>query len=166
MNESGNTCIFSPCRTWRYALRHTWADSPDDRERSIVWIGLNPSTADENQLDPTLRRIRNYSRDWGFNTFHMLNLFAFRATDPRAMRRAPDPVGPDNDRWMLETARHADRIICAWGRHGRHLGRDAAVLALLQDFPLECLDRTKDGMPRHPLYLKSGLLPAPLARHP
>ena len=162
MDESGNPCEFSPCRTWRYTLRHTWAGLFDGLERAIVWIGLNPSTADENQLDPTLRRIRGYSMAWGYNTFYMLNLFAYRATDPQAMRRAADPVGPENDRWILETAAKADLVMCAWGRHGLFLDRQRHMLALLDGFNLQCLEKTADGIPKHPLYLKGDLLPIPM----
>ena len=159
MPETGNTCVFSPCRTWRYTLRHTWMDVFDTEERAIVWIGLNPSTADENQLDPTLRRIRGYSKAWGYNTFYMLNIFAFRATDPRNMRQATDPIGPENDRWILETAQSTTRIMCAWGRNGTYLNRQHAVVALLKDSGLYYLEKTKDGIPKHPLYLKASLQP-------
>ena len=162
VDETGNPCEFSPCRTWRYTLRHTWAGLFDGGERAIVWIGLNPSTADENQLDPTLRRIRGYSTAWGYNTFYMLNLFAYRATDPQAMRRAADPVGPENDRWILETAAKADLVMCAWGRHGLFLDRQRHMLALLDGFNLQCLEKTADGIPKHPLYLKGDLLPIPM----
>ena len=93
MNESGNECVFSKCRTWRYVLKHTWRDLLDTEERALVWIALNPSTADENQLDPTLRRIRGFTMAEGGNTFYMLNLFAFRATDPRNLKAAADPIG-------------------------------------------------------------------------
>lgn len=134
-------------------------DLTDTQERPIVWIGLNPSTADENQLDPTLRRIRGYSKAWGYNTFYMLNLFAFRATDPTVMRRAADPVGPENDYWILETVKRADKVICAWGRHGEYLGRQEAVLHLLSGYPLYYLEKTCDGIPKHPLYLRGDLRP-------
>ncbi len=134
----------------------------ESEERAIVWIALNPSTADENQLDPTLRRIRGYSMAWGYNTFYMLNLFAFRATDPRDMRRAEDPIGPDNDRWIREIAQRTDRVMCAWGRHGLYRNRQADVLAQLDGLNLCYLEKTADGLPKHPLYLKADLLPKPL----
>ena len=82
MNESGNICAFSPDRVYRYTLLHSWADMLSPELKTIAWIALNPSTADENQLDPTLRRIRVFSAAWGYNSFMMLNAFAFRATDP------------------------------------------------------------------------------------
>ena len=162
MNETGNVCVFSPCRTWRYTLRHSWMDVFDIEERPIVWIALNPSTADENQLDPTLRRIRGYSKAWGYNTFYMLNLFAYRATDPQDMRRAADPIGPENDKWILEIARKSDLVMFAWGRHGLFNNRQDQVLNLLQGFNLCYLEKTGDGIPKHPLYLKSDLVPKPL----
>ena len=111
MNESGNPCVFSPCRKWRYLLKHTWRDLLDPEERAIAWIALNPSTADENQLDPTLRRIRGYTRDMGCNTFYMLNLFAYRATDPKVMRAAEDPIGPENDYWIKKIAMESEMVV-------------------------------------------------------
>lgn len=94
-----NPCRFSPCRKYRYFLTHQWDGLFGWRE--IAFIGLNPSTADESQLDPTLRRIRGFCLSWGFNTFHMLNLFAFRSPDPRSLRSIADPVGPENDSVLL-----------------------------------------------------------------
>lgn len=135
----------------------------DTEERAIVWIGLNPSTADENKLDPTLRRIRGYSKAWGYNTFYMLNIFAFRATNPRDMRQTPDPIGPDNDQWMLEMVDKTDRIMCAWGRHGMFQNRQDAVITRLKDRNLYYLEKTHDGIPKHPLYLKADLLPKPFS---
>ena len=162
MDETGNQCEFSPCRIWRYTLRHSWMDIFEKDERAIAWIALNPSTADENQLDPTLRRIRGYSMAWGYNTFYMLNLFAYRATDPKVMRRAADPVGPENDDWILKIAAKTDLVMCAWGRHGLFNNRQDRVLELLKGRNLRYLEKTGDGIPKHPLYLKSDLPPLPM----
>lgn len=120
-----------------------------------MWIGLNPSVADENQLDPTLRRIRAFSTAWGFNEFVMTNLFAYRATDPRAMLRHAEPVGPENNRVLLEHGKAALIVIACWGAHGKHLCRDVGVINLLEKFtPLFCLGlNAKDKSPRHPLYV-------------
>ena len=147
-----NECVFSPDRRYRYTLVHRW-DELLDPGRGVAWICLNPSTADEHQLDPTLRRIRDFSAAWGYAFFVMLNLFAWRATDPAAMKAAADPVGPDNDRWISHWNTRVDRIMIGWGEHGAHLGRDRQVLARLDPGRTFCLGRNASGQPRHPLYV-------------
>lgn len=159
MNEKGNPCVFSPDRVYRYTLVHSWKNADPATGRFARWIALNPSTADENQLDPTLRRIRGYSMKWGYDGFVMLNAYAFRATDPRDMERAADPVGPENDFWLRKTTEDADRVYCCWGTHARRDGREDAILALLADRPLYYLRLTKDGSPSHPLYLPADIEP-------
>ena len=109
-----NSCVFSCCKCWRYSLKHSWK-STEEEEKPIVWIGLNPSTADENQLDPTLRRIRNFSESWGYNCFYMLNLFAYRATKPKDMFIAEDAIGPDNDSIIYLITSQIHDVVCAWG---------------------------------------------------
>lgn len=149
-----NACEFSPCRRFRYSLEHSWDELMP--RRRIMWVGLNPSTADEQDLDPTLRRIRAFSQAWGFNAFVMTNLFAFRATDPRDMLAERDPVGIDNDWHLKQTAHRCGAVVACWGAHGSHLERDHAVVALLADnlsAPLQCLGHNRDGSPCHPLYL-------------
>ena len=88
----------------------------------MAWIGLNPSTADEGRLDLTLWRLRAYTHRFGFRTFKMLNLFAYRATDPRVLKSVADPVGPDNDRHLREVCRQAARVVCCWGADGEYRG--------------------------------------------
>jgi len=156
-----NACVFSPDRRYRYTLIHRWDDlllpaSP----RVIAWICLNPSTADENQLDPTLRRIRGFSSAWGYTSFVMLNLFAWRATEPADMKAAADAVGPDNDRWISHWAGRADRVMVGWGEHGAHLGRHEQVRALLDPAKTFCLVRNASGQPKHPLYVAQRTRPA------
>jgi hypothetical protein len=129
-------------------------------KRRIAWIGLNPSTAYEVTLDQTLAAVCRYSRKWGFTDVVMLNLFAFRATDPRDLKRASDPIGPDNDEHLLAEVSTADRVIACWGGHGRFLGRDRQVSALL-NVSFECLLRNRTGTPHHPLYVKSRIRPKP-----
>jgi len=90
----------------------------------------------------------------------MLNLFAFRATDPRDLKRATDPIGPDNDEHLLTEVRNVDRVIACWGGQGRFLERDRQVSDLLK-VPFECLLRNRTGAPHHPLYLKSRIRPKP-----
>jgi hypothetical protein len=155
-----NQCVFSPDRAYRYVLRHRCADMACETPTRIVWIGLNPSTADEVTLDQTLASVCRYSRKWGFSEVVMLNLFAFRATDPRNLRRAINPIGPDNDEHLVAEVRHADRIIACWGDHGRFLERDRQVSDLL-GVSFECLFRNRSGAPHHPLYLKSRITPKP-----
>jgi hypothetical protein len=150
-----NECVFSADRRHRYTLIHRW-DELLNPNHGIAWIGLNPSTADEHQLDPTLTRIRDFSATWGYSFFVMLNLFAWRATDPADMKQADDPVGPDNDRWILHWAQKCDRIVFGWGEHGLHRGRDRALLALLEPVARHkawCLVRNASGQPKHPLYV-------------
>lgn len=151
---------FSPCRTWRYTLWRRW----DDSKSFAQFIGLNPSTADETQDDPTVRRCINFAKAWGFGGMCMTNLFGFRATDPRDMKRVADPVGPENDRWLREIAGSAGVVVAAWGCHGTHLSRDRKVLAFLPQVSILAL--TKDGHPKHPLYLPGDLRPQPLRRVP
>ena len=95
-----------------------------------MWIGLNPSTADEQQLDPTLTRIRGFSEREGYDGFLMTNIFGFRATDPKVMRNTPDPVGPENDAALLEAAQRCDKVVAAWGAHGVHQDRALAAVEL------------------------------------
>lgn len=154
--------FFSPDREYRYWLTRDW--SPD--ERRVMWIGLNPSTADEAKLDPTLRRILGFSKDWGYSGFVMTNLFAFRATDPKNMKALKgDPVGPDNDGHLLDIARESSLIICCWGVHGAHMARDRSVLDLLCRWghgpKLHALRVLSGGAPGHPLYLPQSSQPAP-----
>ena len=151
-----NACTFSPCRRSRYSLIHQMRPGG----RRLVWIGLNPSTADEQQLDPTLRRIRAFSLVWGFDEFVMLNLFAYRTKDPALMKAQADPVGPRNDATLLKHARAAERVIAAWSRDGAHQGRAGHVQKLLAG-RLECLRRNADQSPAHPLYLPGTLRPIP-----
>ena len=140
--------IFSPCRQYRYTLWRAWdMFSP----RYVMFIGLNPSTADEVQDDPTIRRCIGYAKEWGYGAFCMTNIFAFRATDPRVMKTQADPVGPENDKWLTECAKGAGLIVAAWGAHGGHRARDKEVIKLVNN--IMCLGTTKDGYPRHPLYL-------------
>lgn len=152
-----NECTFSECRRWRYSLIHRWDDVFQHEAVLLPWIGLNPSTADENNLDPTLRRIAGFTRKQvGYNGFVMLNLFAWRATDPAAMMRVSDPVGRENDATILRHARAGFPVVCCWGAHGGHLSRWRAVAKMLREHgaKLVCLGTNKDGSPKHPLYLR------------
>jgi hypothetical protein len=162
-----NPCVFSRDRVHRYSLLHTWDELFKPRIAAV--IALNPSTADETQLDPTLRRIRGFCMDLGLGGFCMLNLFAFRATDPSVMKAHADPVGPENDRHILQWAKRAETVILAWGTHGRFQDRDQEVLRLLQKAGIRSFSwgQNSNGTPRHPLYLPkdSPLIPYPCEGH-
>lgn len=122
-----------------------------------MFVGLNPSTADETNDDPTIRRCIGFAKAWGFSGLVMTNLFAFRATDPKDMKRAADPVGTENDETLVKLAACCGLVVAAWGAHGSYRGRDREVRALLPN--LHYLKLTKDGHPSHPLYLPGDLTP-------
>lgn len=149
------TAIFSPDRKYRYALWREWIGGTG----CVMFIGLNPSTADEVQDDPTVRRCINYAKAWGYRKLCMTNLFAWRATDPHDMKSVADPIGPANNSVLWHSADYASVIVAAWGTHGAYMGRGAAVRAMLPG--LKCLRITKGGFPAHPLYLPKTLTPQP-----
>ena len=139
---------FSECRTWRYSLWRIWSsDLP-----MMAFCGLNPSTADEQKNDPTVRRCINYAKAWGYGGLYMLNAYGYRATLPADMKRATDPVGPDNNHWLAHYAKRSQLIVAAWGAHCSP-ERQAEVYRLLGG-TVYCLGTTKAGNPRHPLYLR------------
>lgn len=151
---NGNDCIFDSTRTYRYILRreHPWP-RPHALGK-IVWIMLNPSTADEQKLDPTLMRCWKWSVKWTFDEMVIVNLFAFRSPHPKVMQAASNPIGnPANDRFILEQASGAAKIICAWGLGGAFMQRGERVTAMLQaaGLQLHCLGRVSAGFPIHPL---------------
>lgn len=153
LTESG--ARFSRCRRWRYLLWRRW----DDSRPAANFVMLNPSTADEFQLDPSCTRARNYAASWGFGSVFITNLFGWRATDPEEMKAVRDPVGAGNDRAILEAARRSALVVCAWGNHGAHEERAARVASMLRSnrIPLKCLKVNASGHPAHPLYLPGNL---------
>lgn len=144
--------IFSPDRRYRYALWRQWSSGPPDR--TISWVLLNPSTADATKLDPTLRRCREYSKLWGFSRMHVVNLYAFRDTDPANMRAQGDPTGPDNVAAIRRYVRESDLCIAAWGAHVMEPYRLAWLHELVDPIPIHVLGCTAAGEPRHPLYMR------------
>ena len=155
MTPAGAT--FSRCRRWRYLLWRRW----DDAGPVANFLMLNPSTADEVQLDPTCSRARDYAERWGFGALVVTNLFAFRETSPELMKAARDPVGRGNDAAIVHAACRAAIVVCAWGNHGEFLGRSHRVKTLLKenDIPLHALRVNAGGEPAHPLYLPGNLRP-------
>lgn len=146
---------FSPCRQYRYTLWREW-DQLFNKEYAM-FIGLNPSTADETKDDPTIRRCIGFAKAWGYGALCMTNLFAIRSTDPNAIKAFESSIGIDNDYWIKECAKEAGIIIAAWGNHGKYVGRDKQLAKMVTN--LHCLGITQTGAPKHPLYLPKGSKP-------
>lgn len=144
---------FSPCRTYRYVLWRVW----DDSKSIAMFIGLNPSTADEVENDPTVTRCVNFAKDWGYGGLCMTNLFAYRETNRHIMKIQREPIGPENDKWLIKLAKEAEIVVAAWGNDGKHLGRSDIVRELIPTIHHLALNKT--GEPSHPLYLKGSLTP-------
>ena len=142
---------FSDCRKYRYTLSRTW----DGKKKTILFIGLNPSTANEKIDDPTIRRCINYAQNWGYGSLLMVNLFAYRATMPTELKNVKNPIGNDNDLHIIELSKKADIAVAAWGNEGTLLNRDKEVKKILPN--LMCLKINKSGQPAHPLYQKKDL---------
>jgi hypothetical protein len=150
-DDAASVAVYSDCEKYRYSLSRVW----DKAGKRALFIMLNPSTATEVQNDPTVERCERRARTLGYGAFCVTNIFAWRDSDPRKMRAAADPVGPENDASILEFCDWADQIICGWGTHGAHLGRGAEVAAVLRatGLPLYHLGLSKAGHPKHPLYI-------------
>lgn len=154
-----SSAAYSECESYRYSLTRIWeADAP-----RLLYIMLNPSKATELRNDPTIERCERRARALGFGGFIACNLFAWRETDPRALRRAVEPVGAENDLALLEAAGQSRMILCAWGVHGTHLDRADAVERLMRGagHELHHLGLTRLGYPRHPLYVSYATRPEP-----
>ncbi len=160
-NGVAGKAVFSPCRQYRYALTRKWSDDPLQ-----AFVLLNPSTADAKVLDPTLRRCQRFARDWGAGGFLILNAFALRSTDPKALLHHPSPVGHDNDLfietylWLPWVRRE---VVVGWGSHSMVRSRASGVLGMISGrgcTPIT-LGVTKGGFPRHPLYVRADTRPEP-----
>ena len=144
--ESG--AIFSECNQYRYSLTRRWADGPTQ-----AWIMLNPSTADALANDPTVERCQRRATSYGFGALEVVNIFALRSTDPKVLYGHADPVGPENNDYILAAAERSAQIVCGWGTHGALRYRGIEVAKILTEFDLNVLALTKTGQPRHPLYI-------------
>ena len=162
-DEATYDTTFSACRLYRYLWKYAW----NPKLPPLVIIGLNPSTADEKRKDPTVTRGTNFGAAWGYGALWMMNLFAYRATDPRVMKAAGNPIGPENNEWLITACGDAvhnlgGRVLAAWGNHGTHLNRSRDVVQLLSQnarVTLWALRLTKASQPQHPLYLPADLQP-------
>jgi hypothetical protein len=158
--------LISDCGAYRYWLARVWALG----KPILVWVMLNPSTADAQIDDPTIKRCMAFARENGYGGILVVNLFAFRATKPEHMKAAADPVGPDNDLWLalvyeMVKATGGD-VVAGWGVHGTLRDRDYDVVAQAEraGVAMKCLGHSKDGCPKHPLYIKGGTPFVPLRR--
>jgi hypothetical protein len=160
----GNTksgALFSKCFKYRFLLWRRWSNGA----KFLVFLMLNPSTADEIKNDPTVARCEKRARDWGYDGLYVLNIFAFRSTDPSGLLEVDDPVGNGNNKMILHIVtmvREAGgKVICAWGKHGKILNRGKRVVKALrkEKVKLHYLKLNNDGFPSHPLYLSFELKP-------
>ena len=146
--------VISSCGLYRYLLRRSW----DHNRPRALFIMLNPSTADAEVDDATIRSCKRLSVALGYGSFEVINLFGWRATDPRELETAEDPVGPENERISEAAVARCDVAICAWGAHPMATTRGARVRGMVRSMrpAIYCLGTTKSGAPKHPLYIKSG----------
>ncbi len=144
---------FSPDRVYRYALWRTW----DEAQGHVMFVGLNPSTANETKDDPTIRREIRFAKAWGYGGIYKLNLHGWRSTDSAMLRRVPDSIGPENDTVLRRYAEATPRplVVVVWGVHGSLGGRGKTVREMFTELGIElwCFGLTKIGEPRHTLYL-------------
>jgi hypothetical protein len=152
--------VFSPCRRWRYSLTRAAAA---DGDGTVVFVGLNPSRADESTDDPTTRRCLGFARDWGFASLELVNLFAYAATEPAVLQSVSDRAGPGNTEAVVAALNGCDLVVCAWGNDG--LGPEADAVLELASEPY-CLGTTLRGAPRHPLYVRATTHPRPFDHRP
>jgi hypothetical protein len=152
--------IFSADKKYRYRLWRTW----DNSKKAVLFVMLNPSTADENKLDPTVRRCLGYAIDWGYGRLDVCNIFALRATNPKELYSSESPVGENpmiNIEHILIAAQECDKVIVAWGNHGCHTNRGDHIIDILKQGKITpyFLSMTQKHQPAHPLYLERNILP-------
>ena len=143
--------VFDVSGRYRYSLWRAWSAY----HPRIAFVLLNPSTADEQRNDPTIRRCMGFARAWNFGSMEVVNLFAYRATDYRELFKVNDPIGEENNRFLMQAVERCSTVVLGWGAKGPLLGRDRQVISLFAGLKdVYCLGITKDGQPRHPLYVK------------
>jgi hypothetical protein len=145
--------ILDETGTYRYLLWRSW----DASKPMVTFIMLNPSTADANIDDATIRRCVGFADSWGYGSIEVVNLFAYRTTYPGYLKCIDDPIGPENDDYISISTARSKLVIAAWGTSGHFKNRDDAVMKSLGS--IHCIDVSKAGYPKHPLYLKADLKP-------
>lgn len=144
----------SSCGQYRYTLFRRWSTDPI---RRVLFVMYNPSTADADLDDPTIRRCIGFAKRFGYNAMEVVNLYAYRSTDPKKLLEVSDPFGPCNYNEVNFAAQEANLVICAWGNNKILNNTDKKIIELLRVHhpTLYCLKQNKDGSPAHPLYLSS-----------
>lgn len=153
-----SSAVISKCGRYRYQLMRGWGKVYPP----LIWVMLNPSTADSKADDNTIRVITRFSRGWGYGSLMVVNLFALRATSPKDLIKHPDPVGPENDDYISKTLQTGFDVVLAWGANTFARPRVAELIPKLKEWtdkPLMCLRVTKDGSPGHPLYVPGNIKP-------
>lgn len=148
------SAIISECGNYRYELTRKWSDTG-----TCVFVGLNPSTADADLDDPTIRRCIGFAKNWGYGKLVMLNAYAYRSTDPKALKTAPYPIGRENNKFLMQWSTKANIIIAAWGTN-INIMRQHRCMELLGNNVYH-LGLTKNNFPKHPLYLSKNTKPNP-----
>lgn len=148
-DQTNNGAAFSECGKYRYALWRIW----DKSKQLVMFIGLNPSTANESIDDPTIRRVKQFTFDWGYGGFYMMNLFAHVTPNPGELEKSHNPI---NDMWLKKISLKCDQVIFAWGSFKEAVERAKDVRQMCTGYALEI---NKDGSPRHPLYVKNDIEP-------
>ncbi len=152
------SAIISECRMYRYQLERTW----DDSLPKALIIMLNPSTADAERDDPTIRRCISFCKSWGFGGMFIGNLFAFRATNPIQLQistlQGIDIIGSDNNEHLIKMFSECSEVVFAWGTKGTLINRNKDVInKFTANIDPKCISKSKDGHPGHPLYLRADL---------
>ncbi len=160
---TANSAIISTCGRYRYQLERSWAKRTS-RKTTVVFVGLNPSTADATHNDPTIRKCIAYAQNWEFKRLIMVNLFAWRATDPNELYYAQDPIGNRNDKHLSAALAQSSLVVACWGEHGSILGRSDEFKSRFWR-RLKCLAVNRSGEPTHPLYLPATLKPVRLHKN-
>lgn len=164
MQTEQGGAIFDLTNTYRYTLWRQW----DSCNLRVTFVMLNPSTADHIHNDPTIRRCIAFAQDWGYGSLEVVNLFAYRSSDPKQLRHIDAPIGPKNDTYLLQASSRSSRVVFAWGNSGSLLRRDVEVQKLLSHCDPSCLGLNYTGQPRHPLYLpkNTSLIPFEIDDNP
>ncbi len=157
--------VFDKNRIYRYMLSRQWGKSNDN---FINFVLLNPSTADEKIDDPTIKACIKFAQNLKFGGLYVTNLFAYRTKSPKKLKESKNPIGEENNKYIKKYAHKSKSVVVAWGNHGNFLNRDREVLKILSEIkPPHCLEITKLGSPKHPLYIKRTAKPFPFrAAHP